>query len=167
MLMHGNVTLFGGQEMLVGLHHAGVVVPALDDGIRFYSEALDLALVHRGDWEAPNPMIDRIIGCSGTSGMVALLQAPRGYLELFEFKHPSQPPQALSEAFQPGIRHICFESTDPVTALRRVVEHGGERINDPQRIPGGGCAVYCRDPFGNLLEFTTADGRIPSLRQQP
>jgi catechol 2,3-dioxygenase-like lactoylglutathione lyase family enzyme len=92
-----------------------------------------------------------------------LLSAGFGFLELFEYRAPAQPAQELSEAYRLGVRHICFEVEDPDSALEAVVDQGGSMMNAPESVPGGGRAVYCRDPFGNLLEFTTSGGRMPSV----
>ena len=47
--------------------------------------------------------------------------------------------------------------------LERCVELGGQKMNDPFSVPGGATAVYCRDPFGNLLELVEPGGRFPPL----
>lgn len=152
---------------IASLHHAGIVVPDLEQAITFYLTALDLKLVHRAGWETPNPIIDKIIGCPGTAARAALLSAGSGYLELFEFQSPTQTAQERAEAYHLGIRHICFQTENPDRVLKAIVNAGGSMTHKPQSVPGGGRAVYCRDPFGNLLELTTAEGRMPTVGQPP
>lgn len=149
-----------------GLHHAGIVVPDLELAITFYCQALAMHEMHRGQWDHPNPMIDAIIGVPGTSAEFALLKADFGYLELFEYRLPEQAAPKPMDAYHMGIRHICFEVDDPDAVLKDIVLAGGIEMNKPQQFAGGGKAVYCRDPFGNLLELTTATGRMPSLASQ-
>ena len=151
------------SRKVVGIHHPGVVVPELERAIRFYCEVFGMEELHRGQWEAPNETIDRILGVSGTSASFALLKIGRGFLELFEYTRPSQPKQEPNDAYKLGIRHICFEVTDPKWILSKLEAEGGSVMNQPQSLSEGGTAVYCRDPFGNLIELTTAAGRMPSL----
>lgn len=148
---------------VVGIHHPGIVVPDLERAVRFYCRVFSMVELHRGEWETPNDTISRILGVSGTSASFALLKIGRGFLELFEYTQPSQPKQEPDEAYKLGIRHICFEVTDPSCTLSIVEAEGGSVMNQPQGLSGGGTAVYCRDPFGNLIELTTAAGRMPSL----
>jgi len=47
--------------------------------------------------------------------------------------------------------------------LDRFVELGGTRMGDPLRFDHGGDAVYCRDPFGTIIEFMSVVGTQDSL----
>ena len=151
------------ESQVLGIHHPGIVVPNLEVAIRFYSRALEMEEVHRGQWRTPNATIDGIIGVDGTSANFALLRIGKSFLELFEYLRPTQAAQTPDSAFRLGIRHICFEVLSPDSVLSKIVAEGGSMMNKPQTIPSGGRAVYCRDPFDNLIELTTASGRMPSL----
>jgi catechol 2,3-dioxygenase-like lactoylglutathione lyase family enzyme len=150
----------------IGIHHAGIVVPDIERAINFYCRGLDMELVHEGGWQAPSPIVDAIVGVGGTTAKVALLRSEWGFIELFQYLAPDQPEQVSEHAYRLGIRHVCFEVTDPDEALQQIVQAGGEKMFSPQQIPGGGKAIYCRDPFGNLIELTTATGRMPSIARQ-
>ena len=52
--------------------------------------------------------------------------------------------------------HVCLE-VDDVDAARRQLEAGGFKPYDATMIPNRP-RFFCRDPFGNLLEFTTIRG---------
>jgi len=53
-------------------------------------------------------------------------------------------------------RHFCLEVED-VQAWRRRVEAAGVETSDQTPIPNRP-RFFCRDPFGNLIEFTTIVG---------
>jgi catechol 2,3-dioxygenase-like lactoylglutathione lyase family enzyme len=53
-------------------------------------------------------------------------------------------------------RHFCLEVED-VEAWRRRLEAAGVETSDQTPIPNRP-RFFCRDPFGNLLEFTTIQG---------
>jgi catechol 2,3-dioxygenase-like lactoylglutathione lyase family enzyme len=53
-------------------------------------------------------------------------------------------------------RHLCLE-VDDVEAWRRRVEAAGVETSEQTPIPNRP-RFFCRDPFGNLIEFTTIMG---------
>lgn len=68
----------------------------------------------------------------------------------------------LEMHFFPGVvdpehrAHVCLE-VDDVDAARRQLEASGFKPYDATMIPNRP-RFFCRDPFGNLLEFTTIRG---------
>ncbi len=70
-------------------------------------------------------------------------------LELHFLPDPVQPdPRAQ--------RHFCLEVED-VAEWRRHIEEAGVETSDQTPIPNRP-RFFCRDPFGNLIEFTTIVG---------
>jgi catechol 2,3-dioxygenase-like lactoylglutathione lyase family enzyme len=67
-------------------------------------------------------------------------------LELHFFPGPPDPTAA---------RHFCLDVADLAETRQRLVEHGGEPYDDIP-IPGRP-RFFCRDPAGNLVEFTTIE----------
>jgi hypothetical protein len=53
-------------------------------------------------------------------------------------------------------RHLCLEVTDLAMVRRRLTDAGHEP-RDTTPIPNRP-RFLCRDPFGNLVEFTTIEG---------
>ena len=53
-------------------------------------------------------------------------------------------------------RHFCLEVDDVEAYRRRLTERGCETLDDTP-IPNRP-RFFCRDPFGNLIEFTTIKG---------
>jgi len=72
-----------------------------------------------------------------------------GELELHFLPDPVPPdPRAL--------RHFCL-AVDDLEAWRRHIEAAGVETSDQTPIPNRP-RFFCRDPFGNLIEFTTIVG---------
>ncbi|PHS37012.1 MAG: glyoxalase [Robiginitomaculum sp.] len=150
--------------MIIGLHHPGIVVPDLAKAIEFYCEVLEFKVFKKMEWQAPSPIMDQITGLTHSSAKVCLLKGPNCYLELFEFKsNSSASSQTAYDADKLGLRHLAFQVSDVAAVLSKLQACGGQVMNQPATVKGGGTGVYSRDPFGNLIEFTTAKGRFPSL----
>lgn len=151
-------------QLVRGFHHPGIVVPDLDSAIAFYVEFIGCELIRRASWDAEDEGFNQVIGLRGSAARFCLLRCSNSYLELFEYSSPEvleQPGEY--QANQLGIRHIAFVVEDVAAALARCVELGGSKINDPVTMPGRATAVYCRDPFGNLLELVKPRGNFPDL----
>jgi catechol 2,3-dioxygenase-like lactoylglutathione lyase family enzyme len=58
-------------------------------------------------------------------------------------------------------RHLCLEFED-VEAVRATLTAAGHAPWDTMPIPGRP-RYYCRDPFGNQIEFTTIEGDYAAL----
>ena len=63
----------------------------------------------------------------------------------------------------PSIRHFCLV-VDDVKGLRAKLTEAGYAPYDVQRIPGRP-RFFCRDPFGNIIEFTTIAGDYLALQE--
>jgi catechol 2,3-dioxygenase-like lactoylglutathione lyase family enzyme len=50
-------------------------------------------------------------------------------------------------------RHFCLATGD-VEAVRQTLQEAGYKPWNPEEIPGRP-RFFCRDPFGNIIEFTT------------
>lgn len=61
-----------------------------------------------------------------------------------------------------GTSHVDVEQ-----ALARVIELGGGKMNEPVTNELGITCVYCRDPFGNLLELVKPVGGFPTIQNTP
>ena len=148
---------------VAGFHHAAIVVPDLDRAVRFYAGLAGYEKVREAQWDRES-VFNQIIGLSGSSARFCLLQGPGGYLELFEYRQPqSTTDPALLNASDYGIRHLCFQVQDVDRALAQVIALGGAKMNDPVTNELGITCVYCRDPFGNLLELIRPAGGFPCI----
>ncbi len=63
----------------------------------------------------------------------------------------------------PSIRHFCLVADD-LKSMRRKLSDAGYAPYDVEAIPGRP-RFFCRDPFGNIIEFTTIVGDYMDLQQ--
>ena len=149
--------------MIRGFHHAGLITPDLDRAISFYTELLEYEVVREGEWKSDGAMFNKIIGMKDSAARFAMLKGVDGtYLEIFEFSTPPSlvKPEQLN-ANDYGIRHLCFLVDDVAAVQEKLVKLGGSLMNEPVENPGKATASYCRDPFGNLLEFVCPVKNFP------
>jgi len=148
------------------LHHPGIVVPDLDKAVTFYCALTGFEKVRETSWTSDNTIFNEVVGLKNSAARLCLLQGKNGYLELFEYSAPaSEAAPGERAAHDYGIRHLCFEVSNVATVLEKVVTLGGSQINEPVTNDSGTTAVYCRDPFGNLLELIAPSpaGPFPSF----
>ncbi len=150
--------------MILGFAHPGLVVPDLEKARIFYEKMFGFR--HFGDegWEN-NATVDKAIGVAGSACKGYTLAGHNCYLELFEFTAPRREgpaPNALGPHEQ-GIRHLAFFVDDCQAEYQRLLDLGGEMLGEPTDLGGGVHAVYCRDPFGNIIELA----ELPSREEDP
>ena len=148
-----------------GIHHAGLVVRDLDAAVGFYGALLGMEIIGRDRWRAPDPDADSAVGLTGSSADGVMMRGSNSYLELWRYHAPTRvgDDPAQRGANELGLRHLAIEVDDVHGALDRLVELGGTRTGDPLGFDHGGEAVYCRDPFGTIIEFMSVVGTEESL----
>lgn len=150
--------------MIKGFHHPAVVVPDLEKAKAFYEEALGFVMVMELCWDSPNPVFDQVTGLENSAAQGCLMKCNNAYLELFQYISPGAGcGESRPGANEPGIRHLAFEVDDAQVEYARIKRAGGITMNEPYVFPEGGSAVYCRDPFGNIIELTTAGQGFPGI----
>ncbi|UJR12569.1 hypothetical protein I4U23_016745 [Adineta vaga] len=86
-------------------------------------------------------------------------------LEFFQFVDPpTQRPNITADTNQQfeyrraGFFHICMTDPDPESLVARIVQTGGKQLSPVLNIFPNETyqAVYCLDPFGNLVEVMSA-----------
>ena len=150
--------------MILGFAHPGLVVPDLERARDFYERMFGFRYFCDEGW-SENEVADRIIGLAGSSCRGVTLAGHNCYLELFEFSAPPQRnvTDATAGPQECGIRHLCFYVDDCRAEYQRLLELGGEMLGEPTDIGGGAYTVYCRDPFGNIIELA----EIPTKEEDP
>jgi len=148
-----------------GIHHAGLVVDDLDAAIAFYGALLDMEVVERDRWRVPAPAEDQAVGLVGSSADGVMLRGSNSYLEVWQYHAPDQlgDDPATRGAHERGLRHLAIEVDDVAGALVRLEELGGSRMGEPVDLGNGAAAVYCRDPFGTLIEFMAVGDAMASM----
>lgn len=146
--------------MILGFSHPALVVPDLEKARTFYERMFGFELVDREGWDATDEMYNQGVGLTGSSARGYILRGHNCFLELWEYDapEPAGPDPGALGANEPGIRHLAFYSDDVWADYERLKALGGIVMNEPAGNAEFGWAVYCRDPFGNIVELTTEGG---------
>lgn len=141
--------------MILAFAHPAIVVPDLDLARQFYSDMFGLRELCKEGW-SNEPSIDEAIDCVGSACKGVTLAGHNSYLELFQFEKPIQtgPDPASLDAHEMGIRHIAFYVDDCLEESKRLISLGGTVAGKPVTFANGTSVIYCRDPFGNIIELT-------------
>jgi len=149
--------------MILGFAHPSLVVPDLEKAREFYQAMFGFEYAGDEGW-SDEPEIDNGLGLSDSACRGYMLKGHNCYLELFGYSSPAStgPDPAGLGPNEPGIRHIAFYVDDCWKEFHRLLELGGQAIGDPVGSDEGGWAVYCRDPFGNIIELAEVMAGEPS-----
>ena len=137
--------------MILGFAHPGLVVPDLEKARSFYEQMFGFRHFCDEGWQ-DNPTVDKVVGIDGSACKGYTLAGHNCYLELFEFS-----------AHESGIRHLAFFVDDCRAEYQRLLGLGGDVLGEPTDIGGGVYTVYCRDPFGNIIELA----ELPTKDEDP
>lgn len=152
--------------MILGFAHPAIVVPDLDRAREFYEQMFGFRHFCDEGWDN-EPIADRVAGMEGSACRGVTLAGHNCYLELFEFTRPEQPPETTPMPHELGLRHLCFHVEDCRAEYARLIELGGQPLGEPTDIGGGVYTVYCRDPFGNIIELAELPSKDEDLRKLP
>ena len=130
--------------MLSKIHHVGVVVQSADEALKFYRDALGLAVT-----------ADRVIEDQGVRGV--LLQIGGSEIELLEPTRDDTGVARFLATRGEGMHHICFESDDVGAELEAARAKGIELIDQQPRpgLAGMICFLHPKSNHGVLVEFAT------------
>lgn len=93
--------------------------------------------------------------------------------ELFEFLDPSTKAQEAAsrsvegEYLRGGYFHICVTAPNPDGVADEVCKDGGSRVGETIPQYDGDVALYLRDPWGNMVELTTASFQQTHANRDP
>jgi catechol 2,3-dioxygenase-like lactoylglutathione lyase family enzyme len=140
------------------VHHIGITVPDLDQGIAFYNGVLGLEF-----FDPPSPVFENEdlgerVGVPGAALRQVNLKLGGTIVELLEYTAPAPPYEdrpILANAR--GAAHVCFEVEDVEATKAELEAAGVEFLSDVNVVDEGVLAgwrwVYFRDPFGIVLEL--------------
>jgi catechol 2,3-dioxygenase-like lactoylglutathione lyase family enzyme len=153
--------------ILAFAHHC-IVVSAVDDARAFYEKMFGFRLLSEEGW-SDSQLGDAAINSQNSICRGYLLQGHNCHLELFEFESPAQTSAAPSTlgAHELGIRHLAFFVDGCHAEYDRLLSLGGQLLGEPVDIGGGIHAVYCRDPFGNIIELCEISNEAEDPRKMP
>jgi methylmalonyl-CoA/ethylmalonyl-CoA epimerase len=121
--------------MIKKISHIAVIVPDLDEAMKFWVEALGLELSHVE--QVAEQAVD-----------VGFLPVGESDIELLK---PITDDSGVAKFLQkkgPGIHHICFEVDDIHATLTRLKEKGIQLINEEPTIGSGGKKIAFVHPKG-------------------
>ena len=155
--------------MILGFAHPGLVVPDLERAREFYETMFGFKVIAEESWEADNEMFNSGVGLRGSAARYYMLAGHNCFLELFEFASPAKagPPPASLGSHELGIRHLAFYVDDVWKEFARFKTLGGIPMNEPVGNDEFGWSVYCRDPFGNIIELCNPRDSSEELASLP
>lgn len=128
--------------MIEKIHHVGVVVKSADEALKFYRDALGLAVTE-----------DRVIEDQGVRGV--LLAIGGSEIELLEPVREGTGIARFLETRGEGMHHICFETDDVDKELDDARKKGIQLIDEKPRpgLAGMICFLHPKSNHGVLIEF--------------
>lgn len=145
------------------LDHVGLTVPDLEAATAFFTEVLG-ARVEADLVREPlsGSEVETALGLPAGAVVrrVRMLALEEGAgIELFEIDSADRrTPPELSDL---GIQHFAVDVNDMTAVVTRMREAGGHVLSAPAPVPGttdGSVWVYCRLPWGGLLELVHRPG---------
>ncbi|HEX4209344.1 MAG TPA: methylmalonyl-CoA epimerase [Candidatus Binataceae bacterium] len=128
--------------MLKKIHHVGVVVPNLEEAMKFWRDLLGLPLTKSAT-----------IQDQGVKA--ALLQAGASEIELLEPINPDNGVGRFLARRGGGLHHLCFETEDVARELEQARAKGIELIDQKPRpgLAGMICFLHPKATRGVLVEY--------------
>ncbi len=135
--------------MLKKIHHVGVVVPNLDEGLRFWRDTLGLHFTKSATIEEQGVR-------------AALLKAGESEIELLEPLDPNNAVGKFLARRGGGLHHVCFETDDVARELEAARAKGIQLIDQKPRngLAGMICFLHPKATRGVLVEYAQPPGGI-------
>ncbi len=130
--------------MLTRVHHVGLVVRRLEDGLAFWRDTLGLRVSKQAT------VLDQGV-------KAALLPIGRSEIELLEPVNPDGGVAKFLGKRGEGLHHLCFETPDVATELAAAQTQGLPLIDQAPRagLAGMICFLHPKGTRGVLVEFAT------------
>ncbi|MHB8383903.1 MAG: methylmalonyl-CoA epimerase [Candidatus Binataceae bacterium] len=130
------------NAMLKRIHHVGVVVPNLDEGLRFWRGTLGLRLTKSATIEEQGVR-------------AALLKVGESEIELLEPINPDGGVAKFLARRGGGLHHVCFETDDVERELDEAKAKGIQLIDQKPRagLAGMICFLHPKATRGVLVEY--------------
>ena len=130
--------------MLTRVHHVGLVVRRLEDGLAFWQDTMGLRVAKQATVEDQGVR-------------AALLPIGRSEIELLEPTNPNGGVAKFLEKRGEGLHHVCFETPDVAAELGAARAQGFPLIDEAPRrgLAGMICFLHPKGTRGVLVEFAT------------
>jgi catechol 2,3-dioxygenase-like lactoylglutathione lyase family enzyme len=149
-------------EHVYGMHHIGITVPNIEEGIAFFKAVFGAVEVFRtGAFDVDEAFMQRKLGTpphTRIRDLVFLRCGNSTNVELFEYsgEDSSARPRRNSEI---GGTHLCFEVEDVFASAERLRAQGIELLEGPNTVTEGPLAgfnwIYFNAPWGQSLEIAS------------
>lgn len=128
--------------MLKKIHHIGVVVPRLEEGLKFWRDTLQLELTKSATIEEQGVR-------------AALLKIGESEIELLEPLNPENGVGKFLARRGGGLHHVCFETDDVARELENARAKGIPLIDQKPRhgLAGMICFLHPKATRGVLVEY--------------
>lgn len=151
-------------EKTYGMHHIGITVPNIRDGVEFFKAVFGaIEVFHTGAFDVDAQFMRNRLGASPRSHIKDLVFLRCGdgtSVELFEYDGDESDLPTLRSS-QVGGMHICFEVEDVFASAERLKAMGIDMLDGPNRVEAGPLAgfdwIYFRAPWGLMLEVASFD----------
>ncbi|HEY3458839.1 MAG TPA: methylmalonyl-CoA epimerase [Bryobacteraceae bacterium] len=132
--------------MAIEIDHLGIAVRSLEEGLRFYEDALGMAVSGREKIAAEQVEVAMLPAGAGTN-------PPR--IELLEATGEASPIARYIEKRGPGLHHIALRVDDLENTIERLKSEGARVLQEPRRGAGGHLYVFVHPATtgGVLLEL--------------
>ena len=149
-------------ERIYGMHHIGITVPDIEQGIAFFEAVFGAVTVFRtGPFNVDEVFMQRKLGAAPHTrirDLVFLRCGDGPSVELFEYsgEDSTARPKRVSEV---GGTHLCFEVDDVFASAERLRAKGIEFLEGPNTVEEGPLAgfnwIYLNTPWGQSLEIAS------------
>jgi lactoylglutathione lyase len=149
----------GRGSLVTGFFHGGIAVADMERSLRFYRDALGLAVHFDVVLDAVD-YVRAVLDIEMRDARVVYLAIPGSegvFVELVEYRGTDGRP-GMPRAWDPGTGHLCFHVSDASALRARAVAMGfASRSASVATIPvgpnRGGRAAYLIDPDGYHVEL--------------
>ncbi len=149
-------------EQVLGMHHIGITVPDIEEGIAFFKKIFGAIEVFRtGPFDVDDGFMRGKLGAAPHSRIkdLVFLRCGNGTsVELFEYSGEDKE-AAQKRPSEVGGSHICFEVEDVVASAKHLQSLGVEMLDGPNFVDAGPLEgfhwVYFKTPWGQIFEIAS------------
>ena len=151
-------------EAVLGMHHIGVTVPDIEEGITFFKKVFGAEEIFRtGPFDVDANFMKGKLGAAPNSRIrdLVFLRCGNGTsVELFEYEGEDKT-AAQKRSSEVGGYHIWFEVEDVFASAEQLEDMGVEMLDGPNVVDSGPLEgfkwIYFRAPWGQILEIASFD----------
>ncbi|MFK7731783.1 MAG: VOC family protein [Pseudomonadales bacterium] len=144
--------------MILGLHHAALAVPNIDEALAFYCDVIGFEIETEAEVPSGIDVMSEALGVADSGFKIRMLKKGYSHLELFEFVE-TEVVDELRPVNRTGITHIALATNDIEQDYQYLTQQGvvfnAELFGAaPDRF------AYGRDPFGNVIELIEKESEV-------